>query len=285
MKKAIKRLAIYLIAAVGPAVPTPTLRRWLWTRVTPRLLDTAVTKPGYRARKMRRVPVVVPCDPYVYTQANNYWCGRFFEEDLERYLLRTVSRGDTVIDIGMNVGQVALPAAALVGPEGKVIAFEPNPDLARLVAKFAAEQGLTQLSIRNVGLSDQSATMTLRVSIRETGLASFRGTADRQPSGEEFVCDVRVGDEELAGLALPGRVFLKMDVEGFELHALRGLSRFLAKVHHAVIEVSPEWIDANELFAFMRRAGFVPRRLTKSGLPGDEIGPVTSQANVLFVKP
>src|SRR5262245_54446503 len=66
-----------------------------------------------------------------------------YEGDAERHNLQFMERylrvGDTVLDIGANIGQRAIPAAKLVGPPGRVDAFEPSPSMrAVLIEKIAA---------------------------------------------------------------------------------------------------------------------------------------------------
>ena len=200
-------------------------------------MDPRILAAGLVPRSTRHFGVPVLCDPYIYVHRNGYWCGVFFEEELENYLKREIRAGDTVIDVGMNVGHVSIPAAVLVGAAGSVISFEPNRDLASAVEAHAAELGLRQLTILPYGLGDVAGTFELRMDPAHTGGASFRDRIDDLSFTKSVTCETRVGDEVLAGRKLSGRVLLKMDVEGFEIQALTGLSKTLDRVDHAVIEV------------------------------------------------
>ena len=73
----------------------------------------------------------------------------FWEMWLTEILADTVRRGMTVIDIGANLGYFTLLMADLVGPSGKVHAFEPNPNLTARLRKSLdingfLEQGIVQ---------------------------------------------------------------------------------------------------------------------------------------------
>jgi len=268
---------------LGPRLPNASSRRWLFNHVVPALMDPAVVPMGLIECPLKRISVNVPCDPYVYVHRNGYWCGVFFEEELESYLLRELKPGDTVIDVGANVGHVALPAAALVAPTGRVLAFEPNPELAALVLDSAMRQKLP-LVMNAVALGEEAGVFALRMDPAHTGGATLRTVSD--PAFSRSVqCSVQKGDEVMP--ALNGRVFLKVDVEGFERSTIRGLRKTLDRVDHAVLEVSPEWLGGDgvaELFELMSDAGLDAFQLCADGTVGSPMRPeaVTGQINVVF---
>jgi FkbM family methyltransferase len=284
LKLRIKSMCIGLVGHIGPRLRSATARRWLCDAVVPALMDDAVLPFGLVDRPLRRIPVSVPCNPYVYVHRSGYWCGVFFEEELEAYMLRELKPGDTVLDIGANVGHVALPAGALVAPTGCVYAFEPNPQLATLVAHSAARQRLP-VTVHPFGLGDQPGTFELRMEPGHAGGATLRPAGDKYT--ERVSCSIKVGDEVMP--PLKGRVFLKIDVEGFEINVLRGLQKTLRRVDHAVLEVSPEWLGSEgvrELFALLQDGGLVAHRLEAAGTPGASIAPdeIHVQSNVLFIR-
>ena len=53
---------------------------------------------------------------------------REYEPEIRKIFKSHVKRGCTVVDIGAHIGYYTLLSAKLVGPEGKVFAFEPNPE-------------------------------------------------------------------------------------------------------------------------------------------------------------
>ena len=270
---------------LGRRLPNAASRRWLFDHVVPALMDPAVLPMGLTERPLKRISVDVPCDPYIYVHRNGYWCGVFFEEELEAYLLRELKPGDTVIDVGANVGHVALPAAALVAPTGRVLAFEPNPELAALVLASAQRQKLP-LVMNAFALGEEPGEFTLQMDPAHTGGATLRSVSD--PAFSRSVqCAVKRGDVVMP--TLTGRVFLKVDVEGFERSTIRGLRGTLRQVDHAVLEVSPEWLGVDgveELFGLMYEAGFDAFQLRLDGTVGRAVRPeaVTTQVNVLFLR-
>ena len=276
IKRFAKTCGIALATQVGPLLPTPGLRRLLWSSVGP-LMDPAVLPKALTLRPLKRISVRVPCDPYIYVHRNSFWCGVFYEEEVESYLLREISPGDTVIDVGTNVGHVALPGAAL---GAQVYAFEPNPELAALVEKCARDQGL-KVQVFPCALSDVSGSFALRMEPDHTGGATLRDV------GASFArvvqCQVEIGDEVMP--ALRGCVLLKIDVEGLEINVLRGLRKTLPRIAHAIIELSPDFVGASgvdELLAFMQQSGFTAHVLCEDGSVGARLERVPSQVNAVF---
>jgi FkbM family methyltransferase len=286
----LKRRAAWLASRVGHRLTRPAHRRFLCDRIVPALMDERTLPRKVVEVPLRKIPIRVPCDPYVYVHRNTYWCGIFFEEELESFLLREVRPGDTFIDIGMNVGHVALPAAYLVGAAGAVHAFEPQPDLARLVGELARQQGLTALHIHNCGLGDQDGELTLRIDPGHLGGATFRSDAAGEAGRVELRVPVRRGDDLLGSARFGGRVFMKIDAEGYELPVLRGLPDTLKKVDAAIIELSPEWLGSagvEELYALMSAAGLRGHHLLPDGRRGAPLvvrDAGTEQQNVLFLR-
>jgi FkbM family methyltransferase len=289
MKNALKATLIHAAKQVGPKLRTPASRRWFCDRLIPHLMDPAVLPRGLVERPTRRFGVNVLCDPYVYVHRDGYWCGVFFEEDVEAYITRHVKPGDTVLDVGMNVGHITIPAAALVGPTGKVIAFEPNPDLVERVRALAQRQRLSQVSIMPFGLGAVDGSFELRMEPAHAGGATFRTALQSDAYSVAMTCEVKVGDAVLRDQQFPGRLLLKMDVEGFEVQALQGLETTLSRVDHAIIEVSPEWLQRDgvaTLFGLMGRAGLRAFEIGASGELGAPVAPeaVRSQCNIAFVR-
>ncbi len=90
---------------------------------------------------------------------SGYYLGEH-EPDLQQVLPRYLKPGMTVFDIGANIGFFAIAAANLVGPTGRVVAFEPNP---AVVARLKENVELN-------GLAD-------RVKIEQSAVGDFDGTA------------------------------------------------------------------------------------------------------------
>ena len=284
MKELIKRGACATLSVLGPHLPTRGLRWWAAQRLSPALLDERVLERSLTARGLRGGPAVL-CDPYRYAHRLPYWTGRLHEEDLEAYLRGSVGSGDTVIDVGANCGHFTALGAHLVGRQGRVYAFEPIPRLAEAVREHCRRLGFSQVEVFAMALGDANGMARLHVRGDEEGVSNLRGPV---PGGDSEVLDVpvRLGDDVLAGREMPGRVFLKMDVEGFELSALSGLRHLLrTRVDHAVIEVTPAWLGpggTRGLFELLLSCGLGARRLEGGAALNPEA--VGEQDNVLFVR-
>ena len=102
-----------------------------------------------------------------------YFLGRYYEFALERLIQRLLQPGDTFIDVGGNVGMLTLTGAAAVGSEGRVYAFEPNPEMAGRIRQVVELNGLAQVTVFQSGLADRCATLPLTVVAQANGWSTF----------------------------------------------------------------------------------------------------------------
>lgn len=146
---------------------------------------------------------------------------------------RLVRPGDTVFDLGANHGVYALLAARLVGPAGRVHAFEPNPRLAQLVDMSLRINGFAGWAqVHRIAASDRSGVARLFFTDSYSGGGSLSGTAEQSDasgtSKHAVDCRMMPLDTLFADPAMRLDV-VKMDVEGHEGPALRGMRQLLAR--------------------------------------------------------
>lgn len=174
------------------------------------------------------------------------------------------------VDIGANIGALALPAALRVGPRGKVIGFEPDPANASLFLAGVAANGFSQVRLFPLALSDAP------------GVFALQGASNAYlvPPGEtDVMVQAMPGDELLA--AEPRIDVVKLDIEGHEPRALAGLARTLAR-HRPwiVLEFNPRCLRdhggttperfAEQLFALTPRVQVLhPEKEVLADTPAD----------------
>jgi len=152
--------------------------------------------------------------------------GRYLGElPFRRYLESKLSPGTTFFDIGSNVGFFSLLAANLVGPSGRVHAFEPDPDTCEALRRSATVNGFVQLHAHQLALSDHAgecsfyrakdgtaSSLVPEVPGRESRYV--RTLTTRVTTLDAFVTEEAV---DLSRVAL-----LKIDVEGEEPRTVAG---------------------------------------------------------------
>lgn len=159
---------------------------------------------------------------------------------LSEMLGRLVSPGDTVADVGANIGYTTLLMAAAAGRHGRVIAFEPHPDLVATlrqnVTSAAKRWRLASADIHDIALSDRAGQAKLEL---PPDFESNDGVARIAPTTHRDVPSLTVPvdtiDNVLRGTPV---TVMKVDIEGHELQAFRGGSKMLAshEIRHIVFE-------------------------------------------------
>ena len=70
---------------------------------------------------------VMDLDIAKWSQRSTYFLGRYYDLPTQLLCQAALRVGDHVVDVGANIGMISLLASAIVGPTGRVDAFEPNP--------------------------------------------------------------------------------------------------------------------------------------------------------------
>jgi len=171
-----------------------------------------------------------------------FWFGSYSREILLA-LGRLLRPGMVVIDVGANMGEVALFATKRVAPGGRVICFEPVPALAASLEQSIRRNEASGIEVVNCGLADRIGSAVLfNTSERFHDGTDHAGLATIYPQEGRSTVAGRVSlttlDEFLRPRA-PGRVdVIKIDAEGAELPILRGAVETLRTWHpHLILEV------------------------------------------------
>ena len=151
-----------------------------------------------------------------------------YEADEIAFMKSVLRQGDTAIDAGAHIGFFSMQMAALVGPRGKVFAFEPLDRNAELFERSVAENRFGDRIVFTraaVGASSGTATLTFPTETLNTGGAYVlpAGAAPLAGNIERQVPVVALDDLDIRR---PVR-FIKIDVEGAEPQVIRGARRIL----------------------------------------------------------
>ncbi|ODS24703.1 hypothetical protein AB835_02185 [Candidatus Endobugula sertula] len=157
----------------------------------------------------------------------------FFMGDLDRkitWISRQIIReGDTVFDIGANIGIVTVTLSDLVGSTGVVHSFEPNPLLAKQLLETIEHNQSTNIKLHPVALGAKKDTLELVVPKGNRGAASLVRNAVGDHCDKVEV-QVAVLDELCQQEQIQAVRLVKIDVEGYEADVLAGASQLLSTI-------------------------------------------------------
>ena len=133
--------------------------------------------------------------------------------------------GSVFYDIGANVGFFAVLGARLVGRTGKVYAFEPFPDTARIARENIERNGFTHAEVVEAAVSDHDGTSQFVISSANTNYHLPKsGDAEDAVQQGITVRTVLIDGLIEAGVTQPPAV-VQIDAEGAELSVLRGMAK------------------------------------------------------------
>lgn len=146
--------------------------------------------------------------------------------DPEIALCRThIREGMFALDIGANMGCFTLIMARQVGATGQVYAFEPAPGNLELLRRNVALNRFSQATVVPKAVADESGVLSLYLSPTHCGDHRIYGSPDNV---EKTIPVEVVSLDEFFGDATPEIHFLKIDIQGAEPKAFRGMKRLLA---------------------------------------------------------
>lgn len=249
-------------------------------RTIPHVMDGEVSramsskwfKLKTEVRSLARRLGVLPLVQHLQHLAGN---DRKYEVKFGRALREAIHEGDTVWDVGANLGLYTQMFSDWVGPKGHVVAFEPVPSCFSTLCDQT--QGCSNVTTLNVGLGDARVQLPMHLAEDPQG-ATHTFIAPQRADGAVVELAVYPGDTLREAERLPVPNVLKIDVEGFEPEVVRGLDTtlrdtncrtVLCEVHFRLLESrgqkhAPEyiqsflcdrgftvkWIDASHLGAY-----------------------------------
>lgn len=208
--------------------------------------------------------------------------GKGFNKKEAAYARACLEPGDLAVDVGANIGFFAALFGTLVGPDGRVFAFEPVPANLSILARNISLNNLNNVVIEPSACGEANAAGAMQV---EGNLSTARmETQAEDTNGGSSDISVVTIDSVLAADPRPVR-FMKIDIEGFELFALRGAEATLARSPD--IELLVEYSESAfaqfgytgaDLIAHLGERGFHAIDLRR----GEPFEPRDGTVNVLF---
>jgi FkbM family methyltransferase len=147
---------------------------------------------------------------------------RTWEPASTQWVLESISRGGTFVDVGAHAGYFTLLAAWCVGPEGRVYAFEPDPVNCAILRKNVELNGFHNVVVEQVALAEAPGHRELYLSTRNSGDHRLAPEEGREAVAVEAVAL----DDYWRGR---GPVdFMKIDTQGSEAAVIAGARRTLS---------------------------------------------------------
>jgi FkbM family methyltransferase len=140
--------------------------------------------------------------------------------------------GDTFVDVGANIGLMSLFAAQCVGEHGKVIAFEPHEETRSIAYHNLEINGLESIiQLRSVGIGARSENKILydNWSVNRGAASLINRDKEVGKAIDIVALDEVIGEDNVK--------LIKIDVEGYELEALKGALRILRRTKPPIIIV------------------------------------------------
>jgi FkbM family methyltransferase len=209
-----------------------------------------------------------------------------YEPKYEKSMHALMAGARTILDIGANIGQYSL----LFGQNArKVLAFEPMPELAEQLRENVRLNNLEQIiTVVEAAVSDIDGEVVIHAAeSSNSGMASLiSSTSNRSLQVEAVTIDNYVQRNSVGNID-----FIKMDIEGAELHALRGMIGLLREQKPPlVLEMNEEMMSKagysySNILDLLRPLGYAPYAMLKAGLQGplDSINSVSE--NFAFLTP
>jgi FkbM family methyltransferase len=183
-------------------------------------------------------------------------------------------RGGHVLDIGANIGYTATVFAGAMGPQFRVWAFEPSEENFRRLEATIADRSLADRIVpTRAAVADRKGTADLGINQFHPGDHRVVDANFQEPDARRVEhVPLTTIDEEIRVRSIAPVAFIKVDVQGYEMHVCRGMTTTLDANPSAtiVIEYAPDMlikygVAPRELTRFFEVRGYRAYRLTQRG--------------------
>ncbi len=252
----------------------PYLRQW-GLRITQEWLGNRVARVQFQGRRSLRLARI----DQNFLTFELFWRGVGYYEPITSLVLAELGKAATTfVDAGANIGFYSL-LMAVSHPGLKVIAFEPNPKLNRLLRTNVRLNGLKQITCERLALSDEDGIGLLYLSASDMS-ASLE--SDFEAPGRTLDLPKATLDGYLSRHGVRGRILIKADVEGHEPSLLRGAVETLRRCEPDVVCEITGPVDKG-LVSFLKRAGYGFYQITDQGLLPTESFNLVMRDRLLFL--
>lgn len=153
-----------------------------------------------------------------------FW-DKMFSEEIQK-VKNFIKPGDTVIDVGGNLGFFVLILNELVGNTGNIYTFEPSKRLKAKLVSTVLKNNLQNVTIVNFALGESEGVTTIHYNPKQTGLTSIVTDFETGSFSEE----IQITTLDKYSENISGRVsFIKIDTEGFEPQVLNGARKLISR--------------------------------------------------------
>jgi FkbM family methyltransferase len=190
---------------------------------------------------------------------------RTHEWDAEEAFLASLDwRGMTIYDVGGDQGLFTIFFAHRAGDQGQVVVFEPNPQSCQRIRQNVQHNGFRNVRIIPLGVGERRATLQFTFPAFEPARGSAAPAIANLIKHEVSAagCEIEVNslDDEIRRSGLPAPHFIKLDVEGMEYYALKGMQETL-KTHGPRLSIEIHGADLNDKRANVRQVVALLREL------------------------
>lgn len=180
----------------------------------------------------RHSPALFQLDDATQFWMPNHWdvqCMARFEKHLVKLLPHLVRPGSVVYDVGANMGYYSALLARLTGESGHVYCVEANPLCVSYLRGNVELNAIHNFDVLPVALLDRETTCEFTVNYGSSTIGLVKGIHSVGKLGHRIQVPANSLDNLLANYPLREPDLIKIDIEGAEMHAVRGMLRTLAR--------------------------------------------------------
>lgn len=254
---------------IGKAFPFRSLLRLAFFYLFP---DSIITKEGFRMF-LNKNDIAV---------SGELALKKTWEETETELIKRELKKGDVFLDIGANIGYYTLLASKIVGDKGRVFSVEPDPENFALLKKNVEVNNCKNVTLIEAAASDISGKIKLFLSDLNMG---DHQTYDSGTGRNAIEIEAIRIDEYFNKISCPKIDLVKMDIEGAEGDALRGMSGLFEKgiIKKIISEFFPRVLrdnnfDPDEYLKMLQARGFHILKINEADSTITEINQMSAES-------
>ena len=206
--------------------------------------------------------------------SRNLWVDPTMYSNVTAFVRSRLEPGHVFVDVGANVGLLTLTAAFVVGDQGHVIAVEPHPRVFGYLQENVELNGFAQVECVQCAVGETAGSASL----------SDREEDDENAIGDTGVTVAVRTIDSIVPVDMQVKV-LKLDVEGYELFALRGATSMLERTDSVMFEFIPATaarfdVELQTIVHLLEGHGFRVRSIRPDGT----LGPVDVSGDFLATR-